>query len=102
MPLATMAMPRQTGMSPLNWVERYFETLPGFADAGSDRVKSTKGPAADRQDTAQSRAEELEGHDAESHLANQRFLFRCKRTEPGRQFLDAHRHGLEVRRKRHR
>ena len=30
MPLATMAMPRQTGMSPLNWVERYFETLPAL------------------------------------------------------------------------
>ena len=103
----TAHAPGHDGNAPAHWNESFelsqeiLRDTASFADTRSNRVESTKSPAADRQHPPQGGTEELEGYDAKSHLADQRFLFRCKRTKPGSQFLDAHRHGLEVRRKRH-
>lgn len=57
----------------------------GLADARGDGTERPEGPAAYRQHPPQGGTEELEGHNAESRLADQRFLFRCPCLEPGRQ-----------------
>ena len=79
-----------------------FRYAPGLADARGDGAERPEGPSAYRQHPAQGGTEELEGHDAESHLADQGLLLRRQGPEPGRQFLHPQGHGLEIRGERNR